>query len=168
MYLGNLDTTGSYASSYTVVKITESQVFQPERQLFDSYINKNILWKELQCPLWKYRSLGPQVASTEELRLSLKELVSAGALTINNCIDIVGELYGLNISKYNEVWADLPISLIRNQSNNGTFQLKEITNNDPKNGGQTKLPSEDVNVGGKPTTTGGPSTPPIEYPRVVK
>jgi hypothetical protein len=121
--------------------------------------------------MWKYRSLGPQVASTEELRLSLKELVSAGALTINNCVDITSELFGLNLSKYNEIWADVPISLLRNQSNNGTFQLKEITNSNPKNGGQqqqVQLPSEDVSVGGKPLSTGTPALPPIEYPKVTR
>jgi PBSX family phage portal protein len=166
LYLGNIDGGTSYSSSYSIIKIAENQVFNPERQIFDEHINKQILWKELGCKMWKYRSLGPQVASTEELRLSLKELVSAGALTINNCVDITSELFGLNLSKYNEIWADLPISLIRAQANNGTFQLKEITNNDPKNQGQVKQPSEDQ--GGKPLSTGGPSTPPIVYPTVTK
>jgi capsid portal protein len=171
LYLGTLDAGTSYSSSYSTIKIAENQVFNPERQIFDDHINKQILWKELGCKMWKYRSLGPQVASTEELRLSLKELVSAGALTINNCVDITSELFGLNLSKYNEIWADVPISLLRNQSNNGTFQLKEITNSNPKTGGQqqqVQLPSEDVNVGGKPLSTGGPSTPPIEYPKVTR
>jgi capsid portal protein len=167
MYLGNLDTTGSYASSYTVVKITESQVFQPERQLFDSYINKNILWKELQCPLWKYRSLGPQVASTEELRLSIDTMVKAGALSVDNCVEILNNLFNMNVSKYNEPWSSLPVILVKNQSNIGSFQLKEITNNDPKAGTQTKLPASGE-VGGKPSTTGAPNVPPIEYPKVVK
>jgi PBSX family phage portal protein len=164
MYLGELD-SASYASSYTIVKISESQVFQPERQIFDDYINKTILWKELQCPLWKYTSLGPQIASTEELRLSMKELIAGNGLTTNNVLEIANQLFNLRLSKYNEPWADLPVSLVKNQSNTGTFQLKEITNSDPKAGSQIKIPSEDQ--GGKPVTSGSPSVPPIPNPQTV-
>jgi capsid portal protein len=165
MYLGELDSS-SYASSYIIVKITESQVFQPERQFFDEQINKNIMWKELGCKLWKYTSLGPQVASTEELRLSIDTLVKAGALSVNNCIEILNNLFNMRVSKYNEPWADLPSVLVKNQSNIGSFQLKEITNNDPKAGTQTKLPASEE-VGGKPISSGNPNIP-VDYPKVVK
>ena len=164
MYLGELE-SASYASSYTIIKISESQVFQPERQIFDEHINKNILWKELGCKLWKYTSLGPQVASTEELRLSIDTLVKAGALSVNNCIEICNQLFNMRISKYNEPFADLPVILVKTQSNIGSFQLKEITNNDPKAGTQTKVPSE--NLGGAPVTSGSPSVPPIPNPQIV-
>ena len=167
MYLGNLDISGSYASSYTVVKITENQVFQPERQIFDEHINKNIMWKELGCKLWKYTSLGPQVASTEELRLSIDTMVKAGALSVDNCVEILNNLFNMRVSKYNEPWSTLPIILVKTQSNIGSFQLKEITNNDPKAGTQTKIPSSGE-VGGKPASSGAPNVPPIAYPQVVK
>jgi capsid portal protein len=167
MYLGTLDAGTSYSSSYSIIKITENQVFQPERQMFDEHINKQILWKELGCKMWKYTSLGPQVASTEELRLSMKELIAGNGLSTNNVLEIANQLFGLRMSKYNEPWADFPVALVRSQSNSGTFQLKEITNNDPKAGSQTRLPASE-DQGGKPTTTGGPSTPPIVYPTVTK
>jgi len=167
MYLGTLDISGSYASSYSIIKITENQVFQPERQFFDEHINKQILWKELGCKMWKYTSLGPQVASTEELRLSIDTMVKAGALSVDNCVEILNNLFNMHVSKYNEPWSSLPVILVKNQSNIGSFQLKEITNNDPKAGIQTKLPASGE-VGGKPSTTGAPNVPPIEYPKVVK
>jgi capsid portal protein len=167
MYLGTLDAGTSYSSSYSIIKITENQVFQPERQMFDEHINKQILWKELGCKMWKYTSLGPQVASTEELRLSMKELIAGNGLSTNNVLEIANQLFGLRMSKYNEPWADFPVALVRSQSNSGTFQLKEITNNDPKAGSQTRLPASE-DQGGKPVTTGGPATPPIVYPTVTK
>jgi PBSX family phage portal protein len=165
MYLGELD-SASYASSYTIVKISESQVFNPERQVFDEHINKQILWKELGCKLWKYTSLGPQIASTEELRLSMKELIAGNGLTTNNILEIANQLFNLRLSKYDEPWADLPVALVRNQSNNGTFQLKEITNSDPKAGSQVKQPSSE-DQGGKPVTSGSPSVPPIPNVQVA-
>jgi capsid portal protein len=166
LYLGHID-SGSYASAYTTIKVAESQVFQPERQIFDEHINKNIMWKELGCKLWKYTSLGPQVASTEELRLSIDTMVKAGALSVDNCVEILNNLFNMRVSKYNEPWSTLPVILVKTQSNIGSFQLKEITNNDPKAGTQTKLPASGE-VGGKPISTGAPNVPPIAYPQVVK
>jgi hypothetical protein len=72
----------------------------------------------------------------------------------------------MRISKYNESFADFPSVLVKNQSNIGSFQIKEITNNDPKAGTRAKLPASE-DQGGKPTTTGTPNVP-VDYPKIVK
>ncbi len=120
----------SYASSYSSQKLAESQVFIPERIDFDDVINHCFVQNknELDCPLWRYVSTGPQLVSAEELRLAMKQLESLGALTINHSIDIANELFGLNMSKYDDEWADLPISLVKTMAQNNTFVLEAIQN----------------------------------------
>ena len=171
IYLGSIDSS-SYASSYTAIKMCESQVFVPEREMFDEQINKRLMWGQggLGCPLWKYVTQGPQIVATEELRLSLKELVNSGAITINNSIDITNKLFGTTVSKYKETWADLPIVLVKLMANKGTFVLPQLSNADPQvgadgknipKGGGKNLPKDP----GKPVTTGGSGkTPPINTP----
>lgn len=129
IYMG-AESNLSYASSYSSQKLAESQVFIPERIDFDDVINHCFVQNknELDCPLWRYVSTGPQLVSAEELRLAMKQLESLGALTINHSIDIANELFGLNMSKYDDEWADLPISLVKTMAQNNTFVLEAIQN----------------------------------------
>ena len=165
--LGKAD-GGSYASSYTAIKICESQVMGPERFMFDEFINKRLLWPStgLGCPLWKYVSQGPQIVASEELRLSLKEVVNAGALTINNSVDIANKLFGMTMSKYKDAWADVPLTLLKLMCNKGNFVIPEVNNASPKDDfAGTKNPPKD---GGRPETTGSPEQPPISTPKPSK
>ena len=157
LYLGGNDNL-SYASSYSSQKLCEQQVFMPERLSFDSLINNYIVWPELKCNLWQYTSRGPQLVSSEELRLALKEFVSAGALTANNAIDIANEMFGLEMSKYDADWANLPIALVKTMNNNGSFVLDAIFNNDPK---ASKAPIG--NTGGRPSGLND-TQPPMPFP----
>jgi hypothetical protein len=68
-------------------------------------------------------------------------------------------LFGLNVSKYDEDWASLPVAILKIQANNGTFTLPEITNSDPK-GNSASLPGQ----AGKPETTSTPLAPPVVQP----
>jgi capsid portal protein len=171
LYLGSLE-SASYASSYTMIKMTESNVFVPEREMFDEQINKRLMWGSngLGCPLWKYVSQGPQMVATEELRLSLKEFINAGALTINNSVDICNRIFGMTISKYKEEWADVPVAILKLMTNKGSFVIPDLVNADPmvgadgknipKGGGKT-LPKDS----GKPVTSGSlGKKPPIDSP----
>lgn len=164
MYLGDMDEGASYASSYIIQRITESQVFVPEQSVFDQIINHQLVRGELKSSLWEYVSLGPKIVSTDELRLSLKEFVAAGAISINTAIGLLNEMFGLSISKINEKYADIPVALLKIQANNQSFTIPEITTNP----GALPVPKAMPGQSGAPVTTGAPNVPPIQQPTQKK
>jgi PBSX family phage portal protein len=160
LYLGNMGDM-SYAGSYTIAKTTEEQVFIPERQAFDDVINTSIIRGELKSTLWKYVTLGPQIVSSEELRLSLKEFASSGAISINTAIDILNNMFGLNVSKYNEVWASMPSAILKIMASNQSFAVPELVNYAPPTKTSPKASEGDA---GAPSTSSEPMTPPMRSP----
>lgn len=160
VYLGEA-TDLSYAGAYSAQKLCEEQVFIPERSRFDQIVNTKLLWGELGCTSWQYKTSGPKIVSAEELRLSIKEFAAAGALTVNWAIEILNEMFGLSVSKYDEEWADQPVILLKTMANNGTFVLDNIKNAEGKTSG-TKNPSEFS--AGRPETTSERQDPPIQQP----
>lgn len=160
LYLGDMAET-SYAGAYVVQKVSEEQVFVPERQAFDDVINTHIVKGELKCNLWKYVTLGPQIVSSEELRLSLKEFSASGAISVNNAIDLLNDMFGLNVSKYDAEWAKVPVTLLKTMANNQSFVIPEIVNSEPPSKTQTKAPVGDA---GAPSSSSEPMAPPIKSP----
>lgn len=160
LYLGDMGDM-SYAGSYTIAKTTEEQVFIPERQAFDDIINTHLVKGELKCNMWKYVTLGPQIVSSEELRLSLKEFSAAGAITINNAIDLLNDMFGLNVSKYDTEWSNYPITLLKTMANNQSFVIPEVVNSAPPNKTQIKAPAGES---GAPYSTSESMSPPIQSP----
>jgi PBSX family phage portal protein len=128
IYVGQ-ESEQSYATGYAAQRICEQQVFVPAREAFDEVINRRVIRQEFKCDLWQYQSKGPRIASSEELRLAMKEFNAAGAMTVNHAIQIANEMFGLQMSVYSEEWADLPVSFVKTQLNNGTLVIPEITNN---------------------------------------
>ncbi len=161
IYLGEA-TDLSYAGAYSAQKLCEEQVFIPERIKFDQVLNSKLLWGELKCNLWQYKTVGPKIVSAEELRLSLKEFAAAGAITVNWAIEILNEMFGLSVSKYNEEWADQPVILLKTMANNGTFVLEDIKNAEGRNTGSSFNQSETQR--GRQESTSEQKDPPIEQP----
>ena len=158
LFLGNLGEGISYASSYIIQRTSEAQVFGPERMAFDEQINHLLIRKELGCDLWKFTSLGPQIASSEEFRLSMRELNAAGAISINTAIDMMNEILGTSVSKMDEEYARVPIVLLKSFANNGTFLIPEVANNLPAAPGAAT-----PGIDGAPATSGG-TQPPLPTP----
>ena len=157
IYVGQ-ESQESYATGFAAQKIAEQQVFIPEREAFDEIINRRLVRQEFNCNLWRYQSRGPRISSSEELRLAMKEFSNSGAMTVNHAISIANELLGLQMSTYKEDWANLPVSFVKTQLNNGTMTIPEITT-DPVVAavvGQTPKPKE---PGGRPETSSDPSLP---------
>jgi hypothetical protein len=92
----------------------------------------------------------------------LKEFAASGAITVNWAIEILNEMFGLSVSKYNEEWADQPVILLKTMANNGTFVLEDIKNAEGKNTGSSFNQSESQR--GRPESTSEQKDPPIEQP----
>jgi PBSX family phage portal protein len=125
LYLGGVGAY-SYASAYTAQSIAEQQVFVPERLLYDEIINRLITWGELVCPVWEYKSKGPQTVGAEELRRALKELGDVGAFSVDHAIDLANNMFGLQMSKYNQEWSKAPVALVKLAINAKTIDIPEL------------------------------------------
>jgi len=110
VYIGDL---GSYtfASLYASRESGEEQVFIPEREAFDEVINNRVM-PILPVTTYRYRTKGPQVRGSEETRKAIDTFSRAGALTINHSIRMANEAFRLNMSMFDEKWANYPIPIV--------------------------------------------------------
>jgi capsid portal protein len=115
----------SFATSYSSQQIAEEQVFNPERLVFDEIINNKIIRPEFGSQYWIYRTKGPRVGSADQLRMVVKELVNAGALSVDNTIQIANELLGTQFSPYETEWSKMPAAFVRAMIQSGRMVLNE-------------------------------------------
>lgn len=101
----------TYATAKTSFEVAESQIFTPERQKFDDFMN-NRIFSTLQPKYWQFRSLPPRLASREDVINALGVFERIGALTPNVTIQLANEFFDLQIRPVNEKWGDYPFSLI--------------------------------------------------------
>jgi len=115
----------SFATSYSSQQIAEEQVFNPERLIFDEIVNNKIIRPEFGSRYWIYRTKGPRVGSADQLRMVVKELVNAGALSVDNTIQIANELLGTQFSPYETEWSKMPAAFVRAMIQSGRMVLNE-------------------------------------------
>lgn len=101
----------TYATAKTSFEVAESQIFTPERQKFDDFMN-NRVFGSLRPKYWRFRSLPPRLASREDVINALGVFERIGALTPNVTIQLANEFFDLQIRPVNEKWGDYPFSLI--------------------------------------------------------
>jgi len=111
LYVGATETY-TLATSKVSQVIAEEQVFIPERETFDEFINATIVQRELDCKLWKYHTKGPRIVGAEEVSKSVEVFTKSGAFSVNHSIGMANEAFGLTMSKYNAPWADYPLPLV--------------------------------------------------------
>ncbi len=89
-------------------EVTEDQVFGPERNSFDSFINSTII-KSYKVSQVRFQSKRPRVVSLESLLGMIENIASNAGLTTNELIKLVNDFYGTEFQSYKEDWANLPI-----------------------------------------------------------
>lgn len=84
----------NFATAYTAYMVAEAQVFQPERQKFDEYINATLM-RELGAKTCKFRSL-PMTLKNVEVQLQAMQLV---AQTVDQAgmVDEVNKIAGTSL-----------------------------------------------------------------------
>lgn len=130
--------TGAY--SYAVLQsskaLGEEQVFGPEKIHWDNRFNRSVFcapWpRGFGLKKWKYKTKGPEVSSTEDLRSSISAFTSAGALSINNAIELVNDALGRTFSKFDEEWANYPLLLVQSILNRGALKGMENLESAPQ------------------------------------
>ena len=125
LYLGAVSSY-SYASAFTAKTIGEEQVFSPERTMWDDVINRQFVNNSFNCDLWRYSSKGPTMAGAPDIINAIREFSNAGALSINNSIDILNNMLGLQISKLDEDWAQFPYGVMQELLRQGRLDMGSI------------------------------------------
>lgn len=108
--------TGAY--SYAVLTASkaagEEQVFGPKKSAWDKRINRFIRSpRGLGIQDWVYKSKSAEIASTQDIMDAISTLGEAGALTINNAVQLANDALGRTFSKFDKPWANYPISLLK-------------------------------------------------------
>jgi capsid portal protein len=110
-------------SAFTAKTIGEEQVFSPERTMWDDVINRQFVNNSFNCDLWRYTSKGPTMAGAPDIINAIREFSNAGALSINNSIDILNNMLGLQISKIDEEWASHPYGVVQELLRQGRLDM---------------------------------------------
>lgn len=110
LYLGRADSY-SKSTADSSKMVAEEQVFVPERQLFDEVINLTIM-AELGVKYHDFKSKGPRLITGEQIIEGFKEFGKLGVFTINEGIRVANRTLGLDITTYNQAWADYPVAIV--------------------------------------------------------
>jgi PBSX family phage portal protein len=110
LYLGRADTY-SKSTADSSKMVAEEQVFVPERELFDEIINLTIM-EELGAKYHAFKSKGPRLITGEQIIAGFKEFGKLGVFTINEGIRVANRTLGLDITTYDQKWADYPVAIV--------------------------------------------------------
>lgn len=102
----------THATAKSARSIAEEQVFVPERHTFDEGVNALLVRNEFKTESWLYRTKGPKISNPDEVSKGVETFAKAGAFSVNHAIERANESFGLQMSKYDEGWADLPITVV--------------------------------------------------------
>jgi PBSX family phage portal protein len=114
----------THATAKAAQTIAEEQVFIPERMEFDEKVDIYLLRGELNVNTWRYQSKGPRIVGSSELSAGVKTFSSVGAFTINHAIEVANAALGLEMSRFQEEWANYPVPIVIELIKAG--RLKEI------------------------------------------
>ncbi|WEV89330.1 hypothetical protein H10PHJ05_29 [Aeromonas phage HJ05] len=100
------------ASAEVSMVVAETQVFGPERNVFDETINAKLLLDKEGVPpqYWRVRSNPARLVAPEALMDALATFDAMGAMTPNIAIGLANELFDLNIEEIQDDWGNLPFS----------------------------------------------------------
>lgn len=139
----------TFATAKTSFEVAESQVFTPERQKFDDFVNTRLL-STYRTKYWRFRSLPPRLASREDVIAALGVFERIGALTPNVTIQLANEFFDLQIRPVGEAWGDYPFSLVTAMVQTGQLAGEAFTG----------LADVMINISsGRPGETGGQLPP---------
>lgn len=102
----------THATAKAAQTVAEEQVFIPERMENDEATNLQIVKNELGVEQWKYKSKGPKIVGSTDIPKGVEVFSRSGAFSINHAIDQANAAFGLEMSKYDEPWADYPIPMV--------------------------------------------------------
>lgn len=112
------------ATSQSGIRVAESQVFAPERTLFDEFVN-NRLFPRLGITNWTFKSVGPAVYDPDTLSTMIDRFGRHGAMTPNILIKIANKVLDVQIPNVQDKWGDVPFTYTMGMVNSG-MQLENF------------------------------------------
>jgi PBSX family phage portal protein len=139
------------ATAYAALKFAEEQVFEPEREHFDSFINRE-LFPELDITFWIFRSNSPIVRDPEAMAEMVVNLVKAGVLMISEARELCADIFNRTFEDLAEEWTNKPLPYILAQLHTATSpdQLGIGTSPVPVKPEESVPPEADMNRGPAP------------------
>jgi PBSX family phage portal protein len=107
------------ATAETSLRLSEEQVFQPERDEFDHMVNRVVLG-ELGVRFWKFRSNAPLTRDPERMTEMVERLTRVGVLTPEEARSLAGDIFNREFRYIADDWVRRPLTLtlagVQNQS----------------------------------------------------
>ncbi len=103
-------------TAFAALMFTEMQVFQPEREDFDTDQNRKIL-PDLGIKFWRFKSLAPVTRDPKTLSDMVRDLVRAGVITPSEGRVIAGDIFNREFAKLDVRWAQQPLMLTLAETN---------------------------------------------------
>lgn len=97
------------ATAIAALVFAESQVYGPERQAFDWWVNRFIM-PELEIVHWEFRSNSP-VATDLDTATAIAELTKVGLLTPEEGRALTSRVFNVDLDKIDEDWTKQPLQL---------------------------------------------------------
>lgn len=98
------------ATADATLAFAETQVFGPEREEFDSLLNRAIL-SEMRARFWRFKSNGPTLSDPMALAPIIASMVSTGVLTPEEGRQLSESVFHREFVRIEEAWTKQPIQL---------------------------------------------------------
>lgn len=110
------------ATAFAGLRFAEEQVFEPEREQFDAYINREIL-PLLRISFWLFRSNSPVTRDPEKMVEMIERLVKAGVLLPAEGRELAADVFNRQFVELSEDWSNQPLPLTIAQMHGGADAL---------------------------------------------
>ena len=100
------------ATAEAALEFAEMQVFSPEREDFDWFINRKIL-SELGIRYWTFVSNSPTTRNPIDLSNIISDLVKESILTPEEARELAKGIFNKDFKKIDELWVKIPPNLLK-------------------------------------------------------
>jgi PBSX family phage portal protein len=150
----------SYAAAEASVILAESQVFAPRRKKRNEFINNHILTRfGKKNKYYEVNLLPINFISPDSVAKTIKAFENVGAMTPNVGIEMINQLFDMNVERVEEPWGDYPFTFSKILTSLGRMRdldeiqdltriqraLNEIMPDQPS-GGQNNQGNSETNV----------------------
>lgn len=96
------------ATAWAALKFADEQIFEPERETFDDFMNRHLL-PHIGVKFWAFRSNAPIVRDPEKMAEMLERLVRAGILVPREAREICSDIFNRAFADISEEWTNRPL-----------------------------------------------------------
>jgi PBSX family phage portal protein len=105
------DSKTNKATAWASLRFAEEEVFEPEREHFDNFINRKV-FTDLGITFWLFRSNAAIVRDPETMALMVSNLVKVGVLLPREAREIMSDIFNHPFTEISEDWTNRPLPLI--------------------------------------------------------